>query len=243
MTNFIFDVDGTLTEPRKPIDEDFKQELIDLSKANNLYLATGSDYAKTIDQLGEDFVSKYITYSFNCSGNSVWKSGELVSMNEWLMPIECVDWLIQAVERSNFPLKAGGHIEARTGMVNCSIAGRNANSQVRAAFVEYYKEHGERVSLANQFNETFSDKYSISAQIAGSTGLDIFPAGKDKSQILELFEDIPVYFFGDDTQQGGNDHSLSEAIKARQLPEDRVVPVTGPEHTRAVVSLLSYLSC
>ena len=56
--NLIFDVDGTLTESRQHIDELFKIELEGLARENNIYIATGSDYSKTADQLGTDFLEK-----------------------------------------------------------------------------------------------------------------------------------------------------------------------------------------
>ena len=53
MNNYIFDVDGTLTEPRATIDPDFRKCFIDyvkLEQSNNnrVYLLTGSDKDKTI---------------------------------------------------------------------------------------------------------------------------------------------------------------------------------------------------
>ena len=49
--------------------------------------------------------------------------------------------------------------------------------------------------------------------IGGQTGIDIGPWGSDKSQILRDFsEDDDLYFFGDNIEKGGNDHTLAMAI-------------------------------
>ena len=47
--NYIFDIDGTLTPSRLPIDEDFKKWFLEWCKNKNVYLVTGSDKDKTIE--------------------------------------------------------------------------------------------------------------------------------------------------------------------------------------------------
>ena len=54
MSEFIFDVDGTLTPSRGTIDAGFKEFFMDFCNKNNVYLVTGSDRPKTIEQIGED---------------------------------------------------------------------------------------------------------------------------------------------------------------------------------------------
>ena len=45
--------------------------------------------------------------------------------------------------------------------------------------------------------------------------MDIYPIGKDKSQILEDFnEDDNIHFFGDKMDMSGNDYPLAVANKA-----------------------------
>ena len=47
MSEFIFDVDGTLTPSRGTIDPEFKEFFMAFAKKNNVYLVTGSDRPKT----------------------------------------------------------------------------------------------------------------------------------------------------------------------------------------------------
>ena len=48
---FIFDVDGTLTLSRKHIDHKFYTFFLDFCRNNLVYLVTGSDKPKTMEQL------------------------------------------------------------------------------------------------------------------------------------------------------------------------------------------------
>lgn len=238
MTAIIFDVDGTLTDPREKIDPFFLQELVGLSMSYSIYLATGSDYAKTEEQLDPWFLENIISYSFNCSGNSVWQKGEEVYREDWTPPTEVLDWLNSELNISPFEHKTGFHFDKRPGMLNFSIVGRNATPVQRVLYSEFDKNTKERLNLSIKFNNSFKDKYNITAQIAGRTGFDIYRGGKDKSQILDYFENIPILFFGDDTQEGGNDYTLSKAIDERNNKEDKVFKVSSPSETRYLVSLL-----
>ena len=53
MNRFIFDVDGTLTPSRGLMDSQFQQWFNDFCRAYPVYLVTGSDKPKTIEQIGE----------------------------------------------------------------------------------------------------------------------------------------------------------------------------------------------
>ena len=54
MRKFIFDVDGTLTPSRGKIHDDFFPYMMHFSCKYDVYLVTGSDRQKTIDQIGEE---------------------------------------------------------------------------------------------------------------------------------------------------------------------------------------------
>ena len=51
---YIFDVDGTLTPSRGIIDAQFKTWFNSFCLSNDVYLVTGSDKAKTVEQIGEE---------------------------------------------------------------------------------------------------------------------------------------------------------------------------------------------
>ena len=51
-THYIFDVDGTLTPSRQKMDEDFSRFFLHFCTMNSVYLVTGSDREKTLEQVG-----------------------------------------------------------------------------------------------------------------------------------------------------------------------------------------------
>ena len=107
-------------------------------------------------------------------------------------------------------LRTGLHIEERPGMVNFSIVGRNATMGERKLYVEYEKTYKEREIIAQQFEQQFPN---LQAVVGGETGIDIFPKGKDKSQIVRDFDpNDELHFFGDRMDRAGNDYPLKKIM-------------------------------
>lgn len=228
-THYIFDVDGTLTPSRGLMDPDFQSYMLELCERENIYLATGSDSDKTIEQIGQELYNKVIRV-YNCSGNSVWEKGTNVYNNDWKLEQEPWKWLETILIHHNFQPKTGWHFDERPGLVNYSIVGRNAKPHQRKLYVEYDTKSKDRLKLAEQFNTLFGDTYNVVAQVAGETGLDIMPVGKGKQQILEDFSnDDIVVFFGDKIHYGGNDYDIAEGVRKR--PEGKVYGVNSWEDT------------
>ena len=223
---FIFDVDGTLTPSRGVIDPQFKAFFNSFCLMNNVYLVTGSDKPKTVEQIGEDIYNK-CKRVYQCSGSDVWQGSENIFKNEWVLPIEARHWLEHILEKSDFSIRTGNHIEHRTGMVNFSVVGRNADSINRGKYVRYEEENGERVHIAQAFNNFFPN---LQATVGGDTGIDIAPRGANKSQILRDFnENDTIHFYGDAMSATGNDYPLAEALKEYQLGFSH--QVDGWQHT------------
>lgn len=209
MNKFIFDVDGTLTPSRGVIDTDFKQFFNKFCRNNQVFLITGSDKPKTVEQLGEDTYNLAHTV-YNCSGSDVWQSNKHIKTNDWTLPEEPLSWLSLKLTKSEFPLRTGLHFEHRPGMVNFSVVGRNATLGERKLYVKYDQGTNERNKIAQAFNSLFSD---IEARPGGETGIDISPKGADKSQIINDFDPNDVlYFYGDRMDIMGNDYPLKKVI-------------------------------
>lgn len=208
-THYVFDVDGTLTPSRGRIDSRFENWFYEFTKGYNVYLVTGSDYPKTVEQLGKDIVHS-VRRCYNCSGADVWESGVNTYTTDWHIPNDARQFLQTELDNSSFPLRTGLHIEERPGMVNFSVVGRNASQEQRAEYVEWDNKFDERDLIAYNFNRLFPD---LCATVGGETGIDIYPRGGDKSQILRDFADTDViYFFGDRMDSAGNDRPLADAI-------------------------------
>jgi phosphomannomutase len=214
MNKFIFDVDGTLTPSRGSINEEFKTFFNEFAQTNSVYLVTGSDKPKTIEQIGED------TYNlckrvYQCSGCDVWEGNNNIRTSDWTLPDLARTFLVSCEYESDFSLRTGNHIEQRKGMVNFSVVGRNASLYERKQYVAFEEQNGERRKIADAFNMMFPD---LQATVGGETGIDIAPCGSDKSQILVDFtEDDTIHFFGDAMFEGGNDKPLADALQEHQL--------------------------
>ena len=207
---FLFDVDGTLTPSRGRINEDFRLYMVDFCERHDCYIVTGSDQQKSIEQLGGYLYDRF-KKQFQCNGNQVFENSITpVYELEWTLPAECKEWMEEKVSTNIFPFKTGNHIEERVGMANFSIVGRNAEQIHRREYVRWDHDRDERLLLATEFNNKFTH-LGVQAQVGGETGLDVTPIGKDKSQVLEWFDE-EVYFFGDACYEGGNDYPLAKKI-------------------------------
>ena len=210
MKKFIFDVDGTLTPSRKKIEHEFWAPFLIFCRHNDVYLVTGSDRQKTLEQLGLDicYTAKRV---YNCSGSDVYEKDKNVYRDDWELPKDVEMHLNDELVFSDFPLRNGNHIERRPGGVNFSILGRDEDPMKgRKEYISWDKIHGEREYIARRLLYNFSD---LTVALGGQTGVDIGPKGADKSQILRDFsKDDELHFFGDRIEKGGNDHTLAMKI-------------------------------
>lgn len=203
MINYAFDVDGTLGEARQLMDPEFKRWFMQWMHGKNVYLVTGSDRAKTVEQIGEDIVDS-CTMSFQCAGNSVWQKGVEVSSTKLNVPPEMIQFLEEKVVSTHYPDLYGNHIELRTGLINFSIVGRNAVGDQRDDYYAWDQKHKERQSIAEEFNSKF---IGFEAEVGGNTSLDIHLKGRNKAQVYDVIG-APLVFFGDRIFPGGNDYPL-----------------------------------
>ena len=203
-------MDGTLTPSRKKIEHEFWAPFLIFCRHNDVYLVTGSDRQKTLEQLGLDicYTAKRV---YNCSGSDVYEKDKNVYRDDWELPKEVEDFLMDELAYSCFPIRNGLHIERRPGGVNFSILGRGKDPSVgRAEYMKWDKERLEREDIAGRLRNAFSN---LSVALGGQTGLDIGPLGSDKSQILRDFsKGDELHFFGDRIEKGGNDHTLAMKI-------------------------------
>ena len=212
MKKYIFDVDGTLTPSRKQIDSKFWTFFLKFCCSNDVYLVTGSDREKTVEQLGLDICYR-AKRVYNCSGCDVYERDVNVYRDTWKPSDEVRQFLQDELDYSQFMIRTDPHIEERPGCINFSILGRGANWTEREVYKEWDNDELERELIARRFNERFPD---LHATVGGQTGLDIAPLGRDKSQILRDFsEDDELHFFGDKMEEGGNDYSLAVEVEKR----------------------------
>jgi phosphomannomutase len=210
---YIFDVDGTLTPSRDAMDVQFANWFEHFATHNAVYLASGSDRQKTLEQIPEHIYNLCIKV-YQCSGNSVWEQSRNIYNSDWKLPEEPRLYLEAVLKHSDFSIKTGSHFDERPGLFNFSILGRNADKEQRAEYVFHDNVLNARRKISEDFNLHFSDKFGIMSQVAGETGIDITPVGKGKEQILDEFDPVThITFFGDKTQMGGNDFEISQRVQ------------------------------
>ena len=209
---YIFDVDGTLTPSRGVINIEFRRFMNQFASKNTIYFVTGSDREKTVEQITETLYNK-AKRVYQCNGNDIWKQFVRLYSSEIELSVGLRCDLHKELKRSKFPVRGGIHIEERPGLINFSIVGRGSVSSDRTRYVKWDKKYSERKQIADRLREVHTD-YDI--QVAGEIGIDITYKGNNKSQILKHFkEEDNLWFFGDMTQYGGNDHEIAKAIANR----------------------------
>ena len=208
---FMFDVDGTLTPSRLQMTEEFAKFFDKWSERNKYYLVTGSDLDKTKEQLPIAYIDKAEAI-FTCCGNQMWRDNELIYDNKFELTSKLKNSLEVILMSSQYPHRYGNHIEDRGSMVNFSIVGRNCTQEQREHFFKWDEEKGERKKISLFLKHKFKD---LDAVLGGQISIDIYPKGKDKSQIFDVIKQDRLttpdeyVFIGDRTEKGGNDYPLA----------------------------------
>ena len=147
---FIFDVDGTLTPSRQPMTKEFKEFFTEWALKNTFYLVTGSDLPKLQEQMCMyDISAERI---FTCCGNEMWKpdphivniSAREVYSNKFKPPETLRTYLGEQLRFSDYPIRAGNHIEDRGTLLNFSIVGRDCSLVQRRDYNQYDNQMEER---------------------------------------------------------------------------------------------------
>ena len=232
---FLFDVDGTLTNPRELMHPDFEKPFRELVANNVVYLASGSDLGKIQEQVPADILERCAGV-FSSSANQLNIGSQLVYKNELTIPEELSNFLNSSIEKSKYETKTGNHIEHRPGMINFSIVGRNANNEQRKEYYTWDARELERKKIAILLMATFPN---LDVKIGGEISIDIYPEGHDKRQsvkfIKETHPDAVIRFFGDKTGEDGNDYSVVISLGDK----DKVHSVRKYQETKKLI--LSYL--
>ena len=227
---FVFDVDGTLTNHRHQMEDSFANEFLLWSLQKQCYIATGSDFQKTKEQVPWDVLDCFEKI-FCCMGNEIRTPlGQVEYKSKFIIP-ESLDLDLQKfLKTSKCPIKTGNHIEFRTGMINFSTVGRNADYEQRAAYNLWDNQIKEREMIADYINKNYP---TLSATVGGSISIDIIEEGQDKGQIVHQLINAgatKIVFVGDRCDPGGNDYGIVRELKKSNLAFEWY-NVNGPEDT------------
>ncbi|CAG5897490.1 unnamed protein product [Menidia menidia] len=231
----LFDVDGTLTPPREKIEPKLDEFFQGLRRKVKIGIVGGSDYPKIAEQLGEgDEVIDKFDYVFAENGTVQYKDGKLLSKHaiqnhlgeELLQDLInfCLSYmgLIKLPKKrrvmrqtlrlpeNTFLFSLGTFIEFRNGMLNISPIGRSCTLEERIEFSEIDKREKIREKFVAALKEEFAGK-GLRFTKGGLISFDVFPEGWDKRLCLDLLEREgldAIYFFGNETSDGGNDYEI-----------------------------------
>ena len=251
-------MDGTLSAPRKIMIDGMPEKLIELSDFADLGIVTGSGIqyikqqcAALIDNIEK--LSSTLTL-FPCNGTQVYKINspqnikcvfsenmkiELKdSFNEILeLLLKEQSLFIKMLRTSNLSELlglTGTFIQYRNSMLNWCPIGRDASDSDREAFVKFDKKHRIRERLVSLLEDhRIMMRWPIQFALGGSTSIDIYPRGWDKTFVLKHINHSKrdVYFVGDRCQEGGNDKTIYEEIKVKGTAYETV----SPENTLQIV--------
>jgi len=234
---FLFDVDGTLTAPRKRITPEMEQFFKDVRQHSRIGIVGGSDLVKQIEQLGEHVLHEW-DYVFSENGLVAFQEGKEIarqSIKDYLGETKLkqfINFVLHYIADLDIPVKRGTFIEFRAGMLNICPIGRNCSQAERDEFEKYDAIHKIRPTLVSILQEKFADlglKFSIGGQIS----FDVFPQGWDKTYCLRYLSSYSeIHFFGDKTEKGGNDYEI--------YTHERCIghSVKSPDDTRRIVTEL-----
>ena len=233
MINYMFDIDGTLTPSRLPIDSGFLSFFTNWIKNKNVYLVTGSDKEKTIEQIGEQ-IWLSVNRVYQSCGNQVWENGKLIKEDHFSIDEEMKIMLNHFLQNSKWTEQFGNHFEQRVGLVNFSIIGRNCTQNKREEYYNWDKINKERIQICNSIMTKFA---KVEASVGGQISIDIYKKGQNKSQVLNDIKG-EIYFFGDKMDKGGNDYPIAHKLKEENRAH-KLFKVRNPDETWKILQSIN----
>ena len=230
----LFDMDGTLTEARRPIGMPMikvLRELISQNERAHIGVVTGSDLDYVKQQMKPLFEKDYDLarqiHWMPCNGTkrykfngSDWEVLHSVDMRTHLGEQQFINLMQKLSEQQHhiaalrIPL-TGHFVNYRGSMINWCPIGRNANHKDREEFMKLDKSYG-RHSLREEYLIRLQLKTSMNpvvCKLGGDTSFDIYPKGWDKTYCLKYFEGYNIYFIGDRCHQDGNDFEIFKKLQ------------------------------
>ena len=250
----LFDMDGTLTPAREEINWNIVTKLRELSKHCRIGIISGSDMDYISQQCEKLFSIGGVDPSrvdiLPCNGTKLyeWEYTKYKIKHEANMIDEIGEEhyrsLIQFCCRSQSTIIetctaipfTGTFIQYRGSLLNWCPVGRTATALEREAFIQIDEsEGGLRGQYTLALRNVIAEKsMPVTVALGGSTSLDIYPNGWDKTYGLKHYQGQDVYFIGDRCEEGGNDWHIFEALK----DAGKSWQTTGPENTIQIIDNL-----
>ena len=212
----LFDVDGTLSEPRKQASPETIEYLAKLREKISIGVVGGSDLVKQKEQLGDS--PNMFDWCFSENGLLAIRDGVEIGCTSFKDHLgeekvkTLINWILKYFSELDLPIKRGTFIEFRNGMMNVSPIGRNCSREERNDYEAFDIANNIRPTMVEALKQQFAD-YNLTYSIGGQISFDVFPTGWDKTYCLKYLAESDfdeIHFFGDKTFVGGNDHEIYE---------------------------------
>ena len=195
----LFDMDGTLTDPRQVITHDIIEALGSMPNSMKMHLVTGSDMEKVEQQIPTDLLLKIFDRVYACNGTRVYKCN--IDTDDENLPYE--PELIHKVNLLDH------YSEADINHISNVLLRTAANTHTKiktGTFVEWR----ESQKIVDHLREEFKG-WGLSFRLGGQISIDITREGWDKSYAFENMIETPdqCVFFGDKICTDGNDLDIA----------------------------------
>lgn len=251
----LFDMDGTLTEPRQKINSKTVNALISLQNAGyEIGIVSGSDMGYIIEQCNLLFGinsfdyskvhwlpcngTKYYMYSENGTKKTIYENDmiEAIGKSTYRKLVSaCIGIQNHIVESTDCPL-TGLFYDYRGSMLNWCPIGRLASKEDREAWLKIDKDNNIRNAWISHL-KIILNQYMInnlSIKLGGDTSFDIYPKGWDKTFCLRNFKDYhEIIFVGDRCEKLGNDYEIYENLKIKK--NGYAYKTNSPDNTIAIM--------
>jgi len=254
-TIVLFDMDGTLTEPRQSFDSRLLEDaLYQLTNSGvHIGIITGSDEDYLREQMGDFLTNSSCRYKLHllpCNGTKYFKPPKFanqdfelvyeVSMEKHLGSKnykELMQELIYSqVDMANSGVPLTGHfINCRGSMINWCPIGRNANTSQREEFKKIDREEDLRNRVLSELRSVLALKElinKVTIKLGGDTSFDIYPTGWDKTHGLKHFHGWDIWFVGDRCDEDGNDYEIYQACMGKSYVS------SGPSNTQEIIQCI-----
>ena len=206
-----FDLDGTITQHKSPLDEENKRLLSALSEKYKLLMVGAGGCLRIFNQLLKFPIDVIGNYGLQY-GEYNEKTGELEIKRNLVFPVdkESVEKRISDLrEKFGFTEFKGESVEFHSsGCVTFPILGTSAALSDKLAFDP---DRSKRRAIHRIVKDTFPD-YTVF--VGGTSSFDMSPAPYDKAYALSEYceargiKHSEVVYVGDDYGIGGNDESV-----------------------------------
>jgi len=247
---FLFDMDGTLTPPRKKMSYDVLSALEELQRAGwDIGIISGSDmnYIEQQCDLLFDLTPIDVTkiHFLPCNGTKYYKSFKKVW--EYDMRSKLGGDFMTRVYKTllsfqgnivamylEIPL-TGNFFQMRGSVLNWCPIGRNATTEDRKIWQKIDEKWDIRKLFIDQFYTEFSPD-EITIKLGGETSFDLYPVGWNKTFPLNkkpFSEYEKIYFAGDRCLKSGNDEELYNFLKQKE--KCNAFQVDNPKETILII--------